>query len=448
MKVAACFLLITGLISAQQRMSPFDVHLASGKAALQQSRYGEADRELRAAIDATKQLDPADPMTATRTANALDTLGDLDLLMGKYDEAVSLEEQAVAGIEKAAGADSAELSPHLIRLAGAYRSGSQTAKAEPVLQRALTLDVRAVGPDDERVASDYDNLASVYMEMKQMPDARGSYEKALQSRINRLGMDNTEVAGSYVNLGVLDEKDNNLKAARDDYEKALAISEKKLGDESYGLTGILDRLGMMLRKQKNYNDAAPYLQRSLSIREKTLGARHSDVAPALDNLALTYFGAEKYAEAEPLFVRSMQIWLATQGPQSPFYALALDNLGSLYSAQRRYADAEPLFKKALGIRESSDMESVYNLALIYEVENDPKAADLFFQRAILLGEKGMGTDHREELPPVLEAYETFLKATGRLADAKKVAARRQELNEKKDVGVGRGAAGAGRKGGS
>jgi tetratricopeptide (TPR) repeat protein len=139
----------------------------------------------------------------------------------------------------------------------------------------------------------------------------------------------------------------------------------------------------------------------------------------------------KYAEAEPLLVRSLAIWLATQGPFSPLYAQALDNLGSVYSAVQKYDDAEPLFKKALGIRESSDIESLSNLALIYQAKNDPKKADLYFQRAILIGEKGLGGEH-EELTQTLETYETFLKNAGRLADAKKIEARVKELTEHKE----------------
>ena len=189
---------------------------------------------------------------------------------------------------------------------------------------------------------------------------------------------------------------------------------------------------MMLRRLKNYGEAEPVLQRSLAIREKTLGARHSDVAPALDNLALTYFSDNKFAEAEPLFVRSLQIWLATQGPYSPLVAQALDNLGSLYSAQQRYDDAEPLFKRALGIRERQDIESLSNLALVYQAKNDAKNADLYFQRAILIGEKGLGGEHLE-ISETLEAYEVFLRATGRIAEDKKVASRVHDLKEHKDA---------------
>jgi tetratricopeptide (TPR) repeat protein len=191
----------------------------------------------------------------------------------------------------------------------------------------------------------------------------------------------------------------------------------------------LDRLGRLFNSQKMYGDAEPAFQRSLAIREKVLGARHSDVAPALDNLAMVFFYDNKYVEAEPLFRRALQIWLATQGPTSPLVAQALDNLGSLYAAQKRYADAEPLFKKALAIRETRDIESLSSLALLYEAIKDVKRAEEYFQRAILVGEKGLGGDHVEVLD-TMDEYAAMLRAAGRVTDAKKVEAHTKELKDR------------------
>lgn len=426
MKLAA--LLFLALNLGAQQPGPFETHLAAGKNAVRQSRYADADQQLRAAIEDSQSFNPNDPSTAPRMAEALDTLCDLDLLIGKYDEAVSLAERAVAVVEKS---DSRVLTAQLTRLAGAYRADNQTAKAEPVLQRVLSLDVMALGADDPKVATDYDSLGSAYVELHSFEEGRAAYEKALESRMRRLAENDLEIANSWVNLAILEEKDKKPDAARTDLEKALAVTEKKVGDESYSLTGILDRLGLLLRQMRNYSEAEPVLQRSLAIREKTLGARHSDLAPALDNLALTYFSDKKFIEAEPLFVRSSQIWLAAQGPWSPLYAQSLDNLGSVYSAQQRFDEAEPLFKRALGIREQSDIESLTNLALIYQAKNDAKNAELYFQRAILIGEKGLGGDHSDQMSATLDDYETFLTAVGRVADAKKLAAHIRELSDHK-----------------
>jgi len=143
MRCAAIVLLASGFLLQNrlpaQTISVFETHLLSGKAAAQQSRYAEADRILRLAIQDSESLDEADPATPGHLADALEALCDLDLLTGKYEEAIAFQERAVAALEKPLGAESHDLVPHLVRLAGAYRAGSQTPKAVPVLQRAQML---------------------------------------------------------------------------------------------------------------------------------------------------------------------------------------------------------------------------------------------------------------------------------------------------------------------
>jgi tetratricopeptide (TPR) repeat protein len=436
MRVLSLFLVGLFLVGAglfAQLPASFDTHLAAGQAAVLQSRYAEADAQLRAAVEEASRLDPAPP----RAADALAALCDLDLLMNRYDEAITLASRALTILEPAtpttpvatpdANAPTVpDLSPHLARLAGAYRAAGKTVLAVPSLERMLSIDMAALSANDAKVSADYDKLGSAYMELTRMDDARAAYRKALDTRISRLGPDHIEVATSWVNLGVLEDRNARPREAQADFETALAISEKSLGAESYALTGILDRLGRLFSAQKIYSKAEPMFQRSLAIREKALGAHHSDVAPALDNLGMVYFFDSKYVEAEPLFQRALQIWASTQGPTSPLAAQALDNLGALYAAQKRYSEAEPLFRKALAIRETRDIESLSNLALLYEATNDLKRADDYFQRAILVGEKGLGGDHVEVLDTIDE-YVVLLRIAGRTADAKRMLAHRKEL---------------------
>ncbi len=430
MRLLTLFVLVLPALYAQAP-STFENHLTAGQAALQQSRYAEADTQLRAAVAELTQPDPRRlPM---REVDSYSTLCDLDLLMNRHEEAIAMANKASAAVEELIrqsppGTTPPDLTPHLARLAGAYRTAGQTLSAVPVLERILAID-KALGPDDPKVSVDFDKLGSAYMELNRMDDARTAYKSALDTRISHLGPDHIDVATSWVNLGVLEERNAKPQPARGDFEKALAISVKNLGPESYGLTGILDRLGRLFSEQKMYTESEASFQRSLAIREKILGTRHSDIAPALDNLGMVYFFDSKYPEAEPLFQRALQIWTATQGPTSPLVAQSLDNLGSLYAAQKRYDEAEPFFRKGLAIRETRDIESLSNLALLYEAQKDAKRSDDYFQRAILIGEKGLGSDH-PEITDTLDEYAVMLHAAGRLTDAKKVEAHAEEMKKK------------------
>ncbi len=90
MRIAIFFLLAPALFCRQT--SDFDARLASGKAALQQGRYLQAENALREAVAAADRIQPQDP---ARLVQALETLSDLDLLVGRYAEAIALEERTV-----------------------------------------------------------------------------------------------------------------------------------------------------------------------------------------------------------------------------------------------------------------------------------------------------------------------------------------------------------------
>ncbi len=85
---AFLFLFVT-VACAQE---PFDIHLASGDAAMKQSRYAAAQKEFEAALSDTIAFPPND----LRRAKVFDALSALNLLQGDYRAAETLERQALS----------------------------------------------------------------------------------------------------------------------------------------------------------------------------------------------------------------------------------------------------------------------------------------------------------------------------------------------------------------
>ena len=173
MRLTTFFLFGSALFA--QSPSAFETHLAAGQAAIQQSRYSEADVQLRAAVAELARPDPNRP--PARAADGYAALCDLDLLMSRYDEAISLAGKAVDVIDALPNTD---VTPHLARLASAYRVAGQTVNAIPVLTRMLTTD-QLLGADDLKVSVDYDKLGSAYLELLRMEEARDCYQKAVEA---------------------------------------------------------------------------------------------------------------------------------------------------------------------------------------------------------------------------------------------------------------------------
>ena len=110
MRVTA-LVLWAGLLQGQQ-LTPFEAHLASGKAAVQQSRYAEADRLLREAIGDAEVLD-----------------GDLDSLGGEPGPVVGVVDDEAQRCELAEHlAHRSRADPHLLCEAGVGYDGLGSAR--------------------------------------------------------------------------------------------------------------------------------------------------------------------------------------------------------------------------------------------------------------------------------------------------------------------------------
>ncbi len=88
------------------------------------------------------------------------------------------------------------------------------------------------------------------------------------------------------------------------------------------------------------------------------------------------------------------------GSEHPFTLNSVNNLAELYQAQGRYGDAEPLLQRALAAREKmlgpahpDTLTSVNNLAGLYYAQGRYGDAEPLLQQALAASEKGLGSEH-------------------------------------------------------
>jgi len=154
MRLTLLFVLFPGMTLFAQVPSAFETHLSAGEAALQQSRYTLADMELRAALAEAARPGQSASVPVTRLAEANSVLCDLDLMMSRFDEAIVLAKAALGLLDwLKAGQTPPDLSPALVRLAGAYRAAGKTNLAPPLLERAIAIDQKPAA-DDPKVSAD------------------------------------------------------------------------------------------------------------------------------------------------------------------------------------------------------------------------------------------------------------------------------------------------------
>jgi tetratricopeptide (TPR) repeat protein len=311
---------------------------------------------------------------------------------GKYADAVSLAQRALALRENALGPNHSDVATSLSWLAGVYQAQGRYAETEPLYQRSLAIQEKALGRDHPEVGTALNNLAGLYHNQGRYKEAEPLFQRSLAIREKALGRDHPYVAQSLNNLAELYRDEGRYADAEPLYKRSLAILEKALGRDHPDVAVALNNLALLYDSEARYADAEPLYQRSLAIREKALGRDHPNVATALNNLAELYRGEGRYADAEPLYQRSLAIYEKAFGRDHPNVALSLNNLALLYDEQARYADAESLLQRSLAIRERAlgpdhpyVAGSLNNLAKLYRNQGRYAEALPLVQRVIVQG---------------------------------------------------------------
>ena len=385
-----------------------------------EGKYREAISVAEKALAITeKALGPEHPDLAT----SLNELALLYETTGQYAEAESLYKRSIAILEKALGLEDPDVAASLNNLAALYQTTERYAEAEPLYKRSLAILEKALGPEHPDVATCLSNIAMLYETNRRYAEAEPLYKRSIAIREKALGPEHPDVATSLNKLAALYQTTGSYAEAEPLYKRSLAIREKALGPEHPDVAESLNNIAQLYETTGRYAEAEPLYRRSLAILEKALGPEDPDVARCLNNLALLYDATGRYAEAEPLYKRSLAIKEKALGSEHPDVALSLNNLAALYQATGRYAEAEPLYKRSLAIREkalSSEhpdvAQSLNNLAQLYETNGRYAEAEPLYKRSLAILEKALGPEH-PDVALIMNNLAVLYQATGRNTEA-------------------------------
>lgn len=354
---------------------------------------------------------------------------------GKFAEAISIAEPALAIREKTLGPEHLDVALILHTLGRLYQEKSDYSKALSLHQRALTIREKALGGEHLLVAESLNDLAIVFKEQGDYSRAELLYQRALAIREKALGADDKLVAQTLHNLANLHKSKGDFVRAVLLYQRVIAIKEKSLGVAHPDLATSLNNLANLYREMGDYSRAELLHLRVLAIWEKALGPEHPDVATSLNNLALMYFRIGAYAKAEPLYQRALAIREKTLGAEHPLLASSVNNLANLYRDQGDLVRAEPLHLRALAIWEKAlgpdhriVASSLNDVANMYREKGDYVKAEPLYQRALAIREKALAAQH-PAIALLLNDFAVMYRAKGDTTKAVQLLARANDIRE-------------------
>ena len=158
----------------------------------------------------------------------------------------------------------------LNNLALLYQSQGRYAEAESLYQEALALRKKLLGEDHPDVATTLNNLALLYESQGRYAEAEPLYQEALALIKKLLGENHLYLATTINNLAVLYESQGRYAEAESLYQEALALIKKLLGENHPRVADGLNNLALLYWAQGYPTSALKLLIEGLEVEEKNL----------------------------------------------------------------------------------------------------------------------------------------------------------------------------------
>lgn len=336
-------------------------------------------------------------------AALMDSIGQVALGLGRYDQAEPLLERALALRRKTFGPQSLEVAESLEHLAELKKERSQLKVAEGLLRQSLALKRRLLGDRDLAVAKTLNELGTLLADEIKISEAEAVHREALAIARQEEGPAGPTVAESILGLAKRKNERGDYAAAERLFREGLAVERRALGDQDPQVYRDQTDLGEILFEANKYREAEALLRQSLAVQQKILGREHPDVVTTLINLGMTVQRLGRFTEAEVIDREALQIARSQFGPTHWRVGIILGNLGSALVGQEKpdkIREGIPYYQEALAVRRQNLGDRDPLVAQIYlllagahrRLQEADQALPLA-QKALALIEQAEGRDH-------------------------------------------------------
>ena len=335
---------------------------------------------------------------------------------GDYPRSEEHARRGLAGSRRVFGREHFQTASALNALAGALRLQGRWQEAISIYEEARAINEVVLGPRHPETAALINNIGNVYHGMNRYAEALRYYEDALEIRREAYGQWHAEVGGGINNvantLGMLGRN----REALEHHEAALKIRERVFGPDHPEVANSLANAALALAELGRHAEAFAALQRALAIQERTLGRDHADVAYTLNSLGNALFEARRYEEAAAHYERAMAVTIAALGAEHPDVAVWQVNLGSTYLRMGRTARGQEAIERGIALTERTLGPDNFQLFDALEHLADLELKNRQPGRARALAERALALSGAASLPADAVAELRFILARALWSD--------------------------------
>ncbi|MBC9882721.1 CHAT domain-containing protein [Bradyrhizobium sp. INPA01-394B] len=341
-----------------------------------QGRFDDGERMLKQGLERLDRSFGPNAEAAPNYDKMLNDLGNLYLDAGRLTDAEAVMRRALAITRARSGDAHPNVAATMGNLATVLEHEARYAEAEKLYQQTLQAYERIYGPNHPTTAIGLNNLANAYSAQGRNEAAAGLQERVLAIDEKAFGPDSPDVgralnnlANSYASLGRSDQ-------ALDLYRRSLAVMERKFGEGSGASALAAGSLGRALMDAGRTDEARPYLMRCLEIDERVLGGAHPQLIKDLRAIALLDLKTGNLTAARSSLGRALAIAQDRLGPNHQDTIATLLNLAEVDRREGRWADSLTRLRLA-----ATALNAQRNAQFVRFTELDPWLIDAIWRVA-------------------------------------------------------------------
>ena len=373
------------------------------------------------------------------TVETIDAMANLALKLsdlGRYDEALELQEKVLEIRREAHGEEEEDTVDAMINLAGTLKDLGRYEEALTLNEEALKLSKKILGDKHPNTIDAMTNLANTLNDLGRYDEALTLQEEVLKLSKKILGDEHPKTISAMHNLATTLNDLGCYDEAFELQEDILELSKKILGDEHPDTISAMHNLASTLNDLERYGEALELQEKVLKLRRKLFDDEHPDTIDAMHNLASTLNDLERYGEALKLQEKVLELRKKFFDDEHPDTISAMQNLANTLEYMERYEEALKLRekvlelnKKTLGEEDEDTINAMSNLASTLEALDYYEEALPLREKALELSKKTLGEDDEDTINAMVDLADLFYELE-RYEDAVNVQQEALELYKK------------------
>ena len=215
-------------------------------------------------------------------------IGNVYLLMGRFDEAVFAYQKALTVFKSTKGDNHCNVASVFVRLADLYCKTGKLRESKSYCENALRIYSKPVpGTPVEDIAAGLTEISAIYEAVNEPEEALKLLQRALSISEDSPGQWSS-IAGIEAQMGVMYYEMGKFGEARSSFQSA--VTKLRAGGERksafFGV--VLNQMGLACIQLYKIDEAAGLFEEARGILERECGPYHQDTLGVYSNLAAAY----------------------------------------------------------------------------------------------------------------------------------------------------------------